>query len=45
MAYIKVRKDDNVTQIILKKSSTVPFGYQTSEVNGYLKPIPEQLKN
>jgi len=27
---------------IKKKSSTVPFGYQTSEIHGYLKPIPEQ---
>tara|TARA_R100001463_G_scaffold116784_1_gene172149 strand:+ start:3157 stop:5052 length:1896 start_codon:yes stop_codon:yes gene_type:complete len=29
---------------IKKKSATIPFGYEISEVKGYLKPIPEQLE-
>ena len=28
---------------IKRKTSTIPFGYATSEVEGYLKPIPEQI--
>jgi hypothetical protein len=28
---------------IKRKTSTIPFGYETSEVNGYFKPIPEQI--
>jgi len=26
-----------------RKTSTSPFVYETSEVNGYFKPIPEQI--
>ena len=26
-----------------KKSHTVPFGYELSPIDGYLKPIPEEL--
>src|SRR6056300_1081671 len=29
---------------IKKKSRTIPFGYQQSEIKGYLQPIPEQLE-
>ena len=29
---------------IEKKGRTVPFGYELSEIQGYLKPIPEQLE-
>lgn len=29
---------------IKKKSATIPFGYQVSEIKGYLKPIPSQLE-
>ena len=28
---------------IKKKGSTIPFGYELSEIKGYLKPIPKQL--
>ena len=28
---------------VRRTSSTVPFGYEMSPVDGYLKPIPEQL--
>jgi len=28
---------------VRRTSSTVPFGYELSPVDGYLKPIPEQL--
>ena len=27
---------------IKKKGSTVPFGYELSEIKGYVKPIPAQ---
>ena len=30
---------------IKKKSVTIPFGYEVSEIKGYLKPIPKQLKS
>ena len=30
---------------IKRVSSTIPFGYELSDINGYLKPVPEQLKN
>ena len=30
---------------IKRVSSTIPFGYELSNINGYLKPVPEQLKN
>ena len=29
---------------ISRKTSTIDFGYEESEIDGYLKPIPEQLK-
>ena len=29
---------------IKKKSATIPFGYEVSEIKGYLKPIPKQLE-
>ena len=29
---------------IKKKSKTIPFGYQQSEIKGYLQPIPDQLE-
>ena len=29
---------------IKKKSVTIPFGYELSEIQGYLKPIPSQLE-
>jgi hypothetical protein len=29
---------------IKRKSSTIPFGYEESEDEGYLKPIPEQVE-
>jgi len=29
---------------IKRKSSTIPFGYEESEDEGYLKPIPEQIE-
>ena len=29
---------------IKKKSATIPFGYEISEIKGYLKPIPKQLE-
>jgi len=28
---------------VRRTSSTVPFGYEMSPIDGYLKPIPEQL--
>ena len=28
---------------IKRKTSTIPFGYETSEVTGYFKPVPEQI--
>ncbi len=28
---------------VRRTSSTVPFGYELSPVDGYLKPIPEQI--
>ena len=28
---------------IKRKTSTIPFGYETSEVEGYLKPVQEQI--
>ena len=28
---------------IKRKTSTIPFGYETSDVKGYFKPIPEQI--
>jgi len=28
---------------IKRKTSTIPFGYETSEVTGYFKPIPKQI--
>ena len=31
-------------EYLKKKSKTIPFGYETSEITGYFKPIPEQLK-
>ena len=30
-------------EYIKRKTSTIPFGYATSEVEGYLKPIQEQI--
>jgi len=30
---------------IKRRTSTIPFGYEESDIEGYLKPIPEQLKN
>ena len=33
-------KDD----YIKRKTSTIPFGYEESEDEGYLKPIPEQIE-
>ena len=33
-------KDD----YIKRKSSTIPFGYESSEVEGYLKPVPDQIE-
>ena len=29
---------------IKRKTSTIPFGYESSEVEGYLKPVPDQLE-
>ena len=29
---------------IKRKTSTIPFGYEVSEVEGYLKPISDQLE-
>jgi len=29
---------------IKRKTSTVPFGYEQSELEGYFKPIPEQIE-
>ena len=31
-------------EYIKRKSSTIPFGYESSEVEGYLKPVPDQLE-
>ena len=28
---------------IKRKTSTIPFGYETSEVEGYFKPVPKQI--
>jgi len=28
---------------IKRKTSTIPFGYETSDVKGYFKPVPEQI--
>jgi hypothetical protein len=28
---------------IKRKTSTIPFGYETSDVEGYLKPVQEQI--
>ena len=30
---------------IKKKGSTVPFGYELSEIKGYVKPIPKQQES
>ena len=32
------------SEYLKKKSKTIPFGYELSEIAGYFKPIPEQLK-
>ena len=29
---------------IKRKTSTIPFGYEPSEIEGYFKPIPQQIK-
>jgi hypothetical protein len=29
---------------IKRKTSTIPFGYETSEIEGYFKPIPEEIE-
>ena len=29
---------------IKRKTSTIPFGYETSDVEGYLKPVPDQIE-
>lgn len=29
---------------IKRKTSTIPFGYELSEIDGYLKPVPNELK-
>ena len=31
-------------EYIKRKSSTIPFGYESSEVEGYLRPIPDQIE-
>ena len=31
-------------EYIKRKTSTIPFGYEESEDEGYLKPIPEQVE-
>ena len=31
-------------EYIKRKTSTIPFGYESSEVEGYLKPVPDQLE-
>ena len=31
-------------EYIKRKSSTIPFGYESSEIEGYLKPIPDQIE-
>ena len=31
-------------EYIKRKSSTIPFGYEESEDEGYLKPVPDQLE-
>jgi len=32
-------------QYIKRKTSTIPFGYEESEIKGYLSPNEEQLEN
>jgi|TARA_A100000171_G_C2081494_1_gene119963 hypothetical protein len=29
---------------IKRVTSTIPFGYETSDIEGFLKPIPDQLE-
>ena len=29
---------------IKRKTSTVPFGYEASEIDGYFKPVPDQIE-
>jgi len=29
---------------LVRKSHTIPFGYELSDIEGYLKPIPKELK-
>ena len=31
-------------EYIKRKSSSIPFGYESSEIEGYLKPVPDQLE-
>ena len=31
-------------EYIKRKTSTIPFGYESSEIEGYLKPVPDQLE-
>ena len=31
-------------EYIKRRTSTIPFGYEESEDEGYLKPIPEQIE-
>ena len=31
-------------EYIKRKTSTIPFGYESSEVEGYLKPVPDQIE-
>ena len=31
-------------EYLKKKSKTIPFGYELSEIEGYFKPIPQQLE-
>ena len=38
-----MNKPDIPSNYIKKKSSTIPFGYKTSEIEGWLAPIQDEL--
>ena len=38
-----MKKDDIPEGYIRRATSTIPFGYETSDIQGWLQPIQEQL--
>ena len=42
--YKNKRNEKYKVPYIKRKTSTIPFGYELSEIDGYLKPVPDELK-